>query len=69
MRRIPPHVIARNRNNAEADANARYYGPSAPAGRTCARCGKPEGEHFAGTCEDWKNFEPLPTETEPRRSS
>lgn len=27
MRRIPPHVAARNRAASEADANAAYYGP------------------------------------------
>lgn len=62
MRRIPNFVLQRNRNNAYAEEQAKGYGPPKPAGRTCARCGKPEGDHFANLCDNWKPFEPLPEE-------
>jgi hypothetical protein len=60
MRRIPNFVLRRNRQNSYAEEQAQGYGPPKPAGRTCARCGKPEGDHFAGSCDDWKPFEPKP---------
>jgi hypothetical protein len=65
VRRIPPHVIARNRATADADRNAQYYAtPKKPGGR-CARCGKVEDDHFAGQCDDWGPYTPaVPAEQE-----
>ncbi len=65
MRRIPLRVIQR-RHEGEADANAAFYnrGP-AKTGGPCARCNKPEDEHFGGNCDDWGPYTPKkPVEAE-----
>jgi hypothetical protein len=58
MRRIPNHVIARNRNNAEADRNAQYYARPKKTGGPCQRCGKPEDYHDLGLCDDLRTYVP-----------
>lgn len=59
MKRIPRHVLARNRQAGYADEQAAGYReqPRKPGG-PCARCGKPEDDHFAGMCDDWKAYTP-----------
>ncbi len=59
MRRIPRFVLQRNRQNSYAEEQARGYKDRPPkTGGPCQLCGKIEDDHFAGQCEDWRNYVP-----------
>jgi hypothetical protein len=52
MRRIPPHVAARNRAASEADWNAQYYRPGTERPAKLCVCEHELDDHFFGRqCE------------------
>ena len=67
MRRIPRHVLARNRQNSYADEQALITkGHVTKTGGRCVRvmqngqvCNQLEDDHFAGQCEDWGPYTPM----------
>lgn len=71
MRRIPRHVLQRNRQNSYADEQAQLtQGRVVKTGGPCVRvmkngrvCGQLEDDHFAGQCDDWGPYTPKTEET------
>jgi len=64
MRRIPAHILRRNRNNSYAEEQAQGYQHRAKTGGPCARCGKLEDDHIFGDCDDLKgHYTPKSEET------
>jgi len=59
VRRLPRRIARRRAGDALAAEEFDRHNPEpVKPGGPCALCGKPEDDHYAGMCDDWRPYTP-----------